>query len=283
MGKLGYSTLTLTDLTETLPVSLVLESNLSQNIQTKIGSLYTPDLSKDGEELIITPSLFIGTEEVETIPVKKSEEQDSNYIYYQTGDIGENGVEINYIDSSTKKDGIWVDDEGRLHYNKNLNRNITIEAYINNFKNEEHNYTIELVKTTNPINVLFLEEGNNNYNVVITTSGGREHFEEDNASPIELTATLYHGVTPITDNIEYLWDVVTDLDDDPLKNWSANTRSITVERALVKSVEVFNCTIKNKTTGLSYFSTKILRDFTDGYTNQLIADNTIILTHNNKQ
>ena len=281
MGKLGYSTLTLTDLTETLPVSLVLESNLSQNIQTKIGSLYTPDLSKDGEELIITPSLFIGTEEVETIPVKKSEEQDSNYIYYQTGDVGENGIEINYIDSSTKKDGIWVDNEGRLHYNKNLNRNITIEAYINNFKNEEHNYTIELVKTTNPINVLFLEEGNNNYNVVITTSGGREHFEEDNASPIELTATLYHGVTPITDNIEYLWDVVTDLDDDPLKNWSANTRSITVERALVKSVEVFNCTIKNKTTGLSYFSTKILRDFTDGYTNQLIADNTLILTPNN--
>ena len=105
MGKLGYSSITLIDLTETLPISLVLESSLPQNIQTKIGNLYTPDLSEDGEELIITPSLFIGTEEVKTIPVKKSEEQDSNYIYYQTGDIGENGTEINYIDSSTRKDG----------------------------------------------------------------------------------------------------------------------------------------------------------------------------------
>ena len=281
MGKLGYSTLTLTDLTQTLPVSLVLESNLSQNIQTKTGNLYTPYLSQDGKELIITPSLFIGTEEVKTIPVKESEEQDSNYIYYQTGDIGKDGVEINYADSSTEESGIWVDDEGKLHYKKNLDHNITIKAYISNFKNEKHNYTIELVKTTNPINILFLEEGDNNYNVVITAVGGREHFEEGSAAPIELTATLYHGITPIVDNIEYLWDVVTDSDDDPLKNWSANTQSITVERALVKSVEVFNCTIKNNATGLSYFSTKILRDFTDGYTNQLIADKSLILTPNN--
>ena len=129
---------------------------------------------------------------------------------------------------------------------KNLNRNITIEAYINNFKNEEHNYTIELVKTTNPINILFLEEGNNNYNVVITTSGGREHFEEDDASPIKLTATLYRGATPITDNIEYLWDVVTDSDDDPLKNWSANTQSVTIERASVKSKRLCRCLILSR-------------------------------------
>ena len=292
MGKLGYSTLTLTDLTETLPVSLVLESNLSQNIQTKTGNLYTPNLSQEGEELIITPSLFIGTEEIKPIPVKKSEEQDSNYIYYQTGDIGEDGVEINYTDSSTQNDGVWVDNEGRLHYNKNLNRNITIEAYINNFKNEKHNYTIELVKTTNPINILFLEEGDNNYNVVIN-SGGREHFEEGKAAPIELTATLYHGITPITEGISYKWDIVTDKDteekDDDL-NWSEDQigtdfvsvePSIIVERNKVSSVEVFSCTITVNKTGLSYTGTKILRDFTDGYTNQLIADKSLILTPNN--
>jgi hypothetical protein len=32
MGKLGYSSITLTDLTETLPVSLVLKSNKDSNI-----------------------------------------------------------------------------------------------------------------------------------------------------------------------------------------------------------------------------------------------------------
>lgn len=292
MGKLGYSSITLTDLTEMLPVSLVLESSLPQNIQTKIGNLYTPDLSKDGEELIITPSLFIGTEEVKTIPVKKSEEQDSNYIYYQTGDIGENGAEINYVDSSTQKDGIWVDDEGKLHYNKNLNRNITIEARINNFKNEKHNSTIELVKTTNPINILFLEEGNNNYNVVIN-SGGREHFEEENASPITLTAELYHGTTPITEGITYKWDIVTDTDtedEEDNTDWDedkdgtdfiSTKPNIIVERSKVSSVEVFSCTITVNKTGLSYTGTKILRDFTDGYTNQLIADKSLILTPNN--
>ena len=281
MGKLGYSTLTLTDLTETLPISLVLESNLSQNVQTKIGQLYTPDLSKEGEELIITPSLFAGAKEIKEIPIKENDEQDSNYIYYQTGEIGENGTEINYMDLSTKETGIWVDDKGRLHYKRNLNQNITIKAYIDNFKNKEYSYAIELIKAINPINILFLEEGDNNYNVVITSSDGREHFEEENAEPIELTATLYRGVTPIIDEVEYSWDVITDSDDDPLKDWTKNTQSVTIERALVKSVEVFNCTIKNKITGLSYFSTKILRDFTDAYTNQLIADNTLILTPNN--
>lgn len=293
MGKLGYSSITLTDLTEMLPVSLVLESSLPQNIQTKIGNLYTPDLSKEGEELIITPSLFIGTEEVKTIPVKKSEEQDSNYIYYQTGDIGENGAEINYVDSSTKKDGIWVDDEGKLHYNKNLNRNITIEARINNFKNEKHNSTIALVKTTNPINILFLEEGNNNYNVVITSSGGREHFEEGNASPITLTAKLYHGTTPITEGISYKWDIITDKDTEEKNDdldWSEDKigtdfvsvePSIEVERNKISSIEVFSCTITINKTGLSYIGTKILRDFTDSYTNQLIADKSLILTPNN--
>lgn len=277
MGKLGYSTLTLTDLTETLPVSLVLESNLSRNIQTKIGNLYTPNFNKEGKELIITPSLFIGTEEI-SIPIKNSEEQDSNYIYYQTGELDENNHEINYVDSSTKDTGIWVDELGRLHYKKNLTSNTTIEAYIAGFKNENHGYTVDLVKTNNPINILFLEEGNNNYNVVITSSGGREHFEEENASPIELTAELYYGINKIT-NVEYLWDVVTD--NDELKDWSANTETITVERSFVKSVEVFSCTITDVSTGLSYAATKILRDFTDAYTNQLIADNTLILTPNN--
>ena len=64
MGKLGYSSVTLTDLTETIPVTLVLKTNQSKNIQTKVGSLYNPDFSSGDKELIITPSLFLGQQDL---------------------------------------------------------------------------------------------------------------------------------------------------------------------------------------------------------------------------
>jgi hypothetical protein len=48
MGRLGYSSVTLTDLTETIPITLALETNQPKNIQTKIGSLYTPNFAEKG-------------------------------------------------------------------------------------------------------------------------------------------------------------------------------------------------------------------------------------------
>ena len=86
MGLLGYSTISLTDLTEVLPASLYLSSSLVSNAQTKEGDNYTPDFSQDGNEVIITPSFFVGTSEV----VKKEGETDCPYkdnIRYTCGDI----------------------------------------------------------------------------------------------------------------------------------------------------------------------------------------------------
>ena len=45
MGKLGYSSVTITDLTESIPVSLILEINKEKNIQTKAGTTYSPDFT----------------------------------------------------------------------------------------------------------------------------------------------------------------------------------------------------------------------------------------------
>ena len=87
MAKLGYGLMTLTDLTETIPISLVLET--SQHIQTKTGNLYEPNF-EDGEELIITPSLFQGSKEI-PIPLGVGDGK----LYYQTGEMDTNG-EIKY-------------------------------------------------------------------------------------------------------------------------------------------------------------------------------------------
>ena len=62
MGLLGYGSLTLTDLTDALPASLNLSSSLNSNIQVKEGNISTPDFRKEG--VIITPSLFLGGDEV---------------------------------------------------------------------------------------------------------------------------------------------------------------------------------------------------------------------------
>ena len=193
MGRIGYSSVTLTDLTETIPVALVLETNLPQNIQTKVGNLYTPELSK-GEELIITPSLFRGKEEIyfkDHPEYLKPNNRTSGFLYYEIGST------IYKWDGRTT--GIHVDDEGRLHYNSNLTGNIMIEAYIEDFEDVIHHYTLDLVQATNPINILFLEEGNDNYFATIECEGGREHFEDTNANAITMTAKLYKGLENLLD------------------------------------------------------------------------------------
>lgn len=274
MGKIGYNSITLTDLTETLPISLILETN--QNIQTKMGDLYTPNFSEEGKELIITPSLFLGREKI-SIPIKK-EGLDSNYIYYQVGEIDENGIEKNYFDESTKvTDKIWVDEEGKLHYQKNLIQNLTIEAYIKDYKNETHNYTIDLIQAMNPVNILFLEDNNQNYQAIITSTNDREFFNQENISPIELTASLYNGTIPI-ENVDYFWDIVSDKDDGSSSDWTATTQVVEIERNLIKSAEIFCCTITDKNTGISYKATKILHDFTDSYSGRLISNKPLIFS-----
>lgn len=292
MGKLGYSTYTLTDLTETLPISLVLETNQEQNVQIKEGEFYTPNF--EGEELIITPSLFLGSIEKE-VPTNYT---GGSYIYYETGEMeeledGSIHEKQYYYYKDNELEEVYVDVEGRLHYKKNLKENLTIEAYIVGFKNKvDQDYvTSELVRAQNPITILLLEQGKGIYTLVISSSRNREHFEENNKEDIILTATLYKGAEPILDGVEYEWDIVTDMDteqedddysDENNKNDKTDFISrgpeITIQRTDVDNIQVYQCTATFN--GLEFSAQKIIRDFTDGYTNQLIADSSLILTPN---
>lgn len=281
MGKLGYNTLTLTDLTETLPISLILESNQEQNIQTKEGDFYTPNFSLKGEELIITPSLFLGSIEKE-IPVNYTE---GSYIYYEIGEMEklEDGSVYEkqyYFYEGNESEEIYVDNKGCLHYKKNLERNLTIEAYVTGFKNkvDQDSTIFRLVRAQNPITILLLEQGKGMYTLVISSNDGREHFEENNKKEITLTATLYKGSEAITEGVTYLWDTITDSDDNSNNDFKKEGKEITIQRTEVNNIQVYQCSATLN--GLEYSSQKIIRNFTDGYTNQLIADSSLILTPN---
>ena len=251
MGKLGYSSITLTDLTETLPVSLVLKSNKDSNIQTKVGSLYTPNFSE--EELIITPSLFLGQEDLRIEENEKlinpALNSGSGYLYYEIGNerYEYNGSTIgNYVDIK-----------------ENLNKNITIEAYIQNYFNETHNYYIKLISATNPINFLLMEENTSGFQATIECAGGREFFEDSNASPIIMTALLYNGKEIINEENDsrftYIWNRLSD-------NSVSNTRSLIVNRSSLFNRDYFTCTITDNNTGIVYTASRFLYDFTDTYT-----------------
>ena len=287
MGKIGYSSVTLTDLTETLPVTLVLETSLEQNIQTKVGNLYTPNFIE--EELIITPSLFLGQEDLEIhkneIFVVPNERQDG-YIYYQIGDI-ENNEEINYYYGSTAESSeVWVDKQGKLHIKRNLTKNLTVEANITNFYLPEHDYHVPKVSEVTPLNILLLEAGSSEYSAIITSSG-REYFDEGNTEAITLTALLYKGATPLESGVSYKWDIMTDKDtpdteeDDGGFNSSdfiSREQSITVTRDKVHNTEIFICNMSlTDGSGLTFIANKILRDFSDEYSNNLFASSSTIL------
>ena len=283
MGRVGYSSITVTDLTETIPVNLLLETNKEENIQVKIGSLYQPDFSKNEEELIITPSLFLGQQELingEDYNFVMPNGRTDGYIFYQNGDLDSNGLEKKYYyGSSSIIDGIWVDEFGRLHYKKNLTRNIMIEAYIENFINKDHNYTIPLIKATNPINFLLLDGTEGNYSVIISAKDSknkditRQHFEDRDANPITLTAILYNGTEQITldKNNDYVcnWYKLTDATNNP---WQSGVSSCEITRADVFSEEKIKCEILDKKTNLTYFSTIDIWDLKEDYDCQIIKN-----------
>ena len=282
LGKLGYSSITLTDLTNTLPVSLVLESNLENNIQVKTGTKYTPDFSKNGNGVIITPSLFLGQEEIrlENNLVKPEKENDSGYIYYEIGNT-------RYQYSETPEENKnYVDEMGCLHIIENLDSNITIEAYIEDFKVVAHDYEVSLVTATNPVSILLLEEGTSNYQAVIECEGGREHFEDTNSKNITMTATLYKGneilnYKKLADgSIEkvagfiYSWERLSDGDSLP----DGLDFQFVVKRANTVNREYYTCTITEEATGLSYTASQFIYDFTDEYNCSINYDRAPVLT-----
>ena len=282
---IGSAQITLTDLTDTLPVYLMLESNLDQNLQVKEGDLYTPKFSGENNEIIVTPSLFVGREEQYDYYDK---------IYYQVGETNANGNEINYSQASTSTT-IWVDNQGRLHYNKDLTKSITIEAYIDNYPIPGRSQTVN-VQANNPINIMFVESGGNEYTATIKSSGGREHFEESKQDVITLTAELRKGGQLVSTGVTYKWDIVTDTDsttttDDSStisgltttkKDFVATGKTLNVSRSDVSGAEVFICTMTlNDGSGLSFTASKVIRDFMDSFQSQIIADTSLILTPSN--
>lgn len=277
MGKLGYSSITLTDLTETLPMSLVLENTSGYTTQTKTGELYIPNFKE--KELIITPSLFRGNEEID---IKENSELLAELKYEIN--IGEEEQIVSYgnplneiIDGQTLIIA-EVDNNGVLHYKKNLIANLTIEALISKYVDSVHNIEHEQIFSSNSLSILFLEHGNNAY-VPVIESGGREHFEEANQTDITLTAKLYYNGRPIDEeNLEFLWDKVSDVDDGSNEDFSATTPSISVQRKSVGSTQIYSCRITDKKTKIEYVVSKIIRDFTDLYNSVLIASDTLILT-----
>ena len=271
MSKLGYSSITLTDLTETLPVSLILENNLDNNVQIKIGNLYTPNF-KAGEGVIITPSLYLGQEDLEienhpefVNPNYNGEIRTSGFIYYKIN-------QERYWYNSDISTEIYVDLQGRLHLQKNLNENITIEAFIDDFYNKEHNYIVELVQSTNPISLLFLEEGLDQIVASIECLDGREHFEDRNANNITMIPTLYQGTQILNYTIEngekifdsrftYSWSKISGEVEESKKEQAIYI----VERKEISNREYFTCTILDSLTGLTYVAAQFIQDFTDIY------------------
>lgn len=283
MGKLGYSSITLTDLTQTLPVSLTLESNLTKNVQIKTGTLYEPNFKEkispeeEFEGVVITPSLFLGQEDLEiekneiyVNPNFNDETRTSGFIYYEIGDI------IYKYDGRTT--GIYVDLQGRLHIEENLNENITIEAYIEDFKIEAHAYIDPLVSAINPITILLLEENSSNYQAMIICSNGREHFEDTNASPITMTASLWRGKEQISsENLLYSWYKLSDGNN----TINGSESILVIERKEIINREFFTCVITDTITGLTYSASQFIYDFTDIYACDISYDKMPLLTDNN--
>lgn len=284
MGRLGYSSVTLTDLTETIPVTLVLETNQSKNVQTKIGSLYSPDFTKAGEELIITPTLFLGQEDLH-IENQKDKfiipgGREDGFIFYQVEEIDETTqLEKNYYyGSSTEESGIWVDDQGRLHYQKNLTENLTVEAYIKDFQNEEHSYIVPLVQTVNPVQFFFLDEKEGGFTLVVSSIDGRQHFEDTNDEQIKLQAILYKGATPVdtSDQTKYSFKWVRLTDKKIFDSIEDFPNQTIVKRDDVYSEEKFVCEIEDLQTKLIHSGTIDIWDLKEDYDCVIISESGLV-------
>lgn len=272
MSLLGHDNITLVDLTEALPSSLSLSSSLSTNVQM-VGpdGSYTPDFTTD--EVIITPSFFIGSTE---IPVADY----LNLIYYHCGEMdGNQEKDIAYDASIFDSDGalidettsIYVDSLAQLHYRKNLIQNIEIEAFISGFI--YNNITYPLARTINPINILRLEYNDEAYSAFMTTEDGREHFEEGQENDITLVAQIYQGAQEVT-NVTYAWYQVGS---SGLETLPDTTKTLTVARGQIDSTGTFICDI-TAPNGTVYRISKTLTDRTDSYFGTISANSSLILT-----
>lgn len=247
MGLLGYGSLTLTDLTDALPASLNLSSSLNSNIQVKEGTVYAPDFTKGG--VIITPSLFLGGDEV------SSSKYVGKIVYTVNGEDN--------VPNAKDENGVLV----CYKIEKNLEANCSVGARIENFVSDE-NIKYTSIYSLNPVNLILLEK-NAGYSAFIESA--REHFEEGDTEPtITLTACLYSGINKLSEGVSYQW---TDSDG---TDWGTD-KSIEVSRDQIGSMETFICEITNSY-GTKFRVTKNIYDRTDAYQGAIISNGSTILT-----
>lgn len=246
MGLLGYGSLTLTDLTDALPASLNLSSSLNSNIQVKEGTVYAPDFTKGG--VIITPSLFLGGEEV------PSSKYVGKIVYTVNGEDN--------VPNAKDENGVLV----CYKIEKNLEANCSVSARIENFVSDE-NIKYTSIYSLNPVNLILLEK-NAGYSAFIESA--REHFEEGDTNPIILTARLYSGINELSEGVSYQW---TDSDG---TDWGTG-KSIKVNRDQIGSMETFICEMTNSY-GTKFRVSKNLYDRTDAYQGAIISNGSTILT-----
>lgn len=278
MAQLGYSSLTLTDLTDTLSVNILLDSSLDQDFQRKLDTKYEPDFTKIGEELIITPTLLLGNEKID-IPV--SSEKRTGYIYYQIGDFDSNGNEINYYyGGQAENSTVYVDRQGKLHYKKNLSKNLKIKAYIDNFIIKDNDVLVDRVDTLVPIEIIFFEGPSEIYGY-ITSQDGREWFEESMRDDITLEVKLYSGEEiSNSSNYNYKWEIAAGdiqelVDTDKV---TINNHLIDIKRSAINSMQVFICTVTGKSLTTPIILTKEIRDLSDKYDCDFISDKPLIFS-----
>lgn len=246
MGLLGYGSITLTDLTEALPISLNLSSSLTTNIQIKEGTNCIPDFEKEG--VIITPSVFLGGEEV---------------------DASKYADKIKYSINGNIEAPNWRDEKGNqvcYKISKNLEENISIGASISNFTSDE-GITYTAVYALNPITLMLLEK-DGGFSAFIEST--RDFFDEDNSDNITLTAKLYAGANEQTEGVSYAWF-------DSQGNSQGTEKTLTIKRDDVGSIETFICEMTNQYE-TKFRVSKNIYDRTDSYYGSIISNGSTILT-----
>lgn len=246
MGLLGYGSITLTDLTEALPISLNLSSSLATNIQVKEGEKCIPDFTKEG--VIITPSVFLGGEEVDASKYADKINYSVNGITTEPNEKDKNGNLVCYKIAS------------------NLTENISIGANISNFTSDE-GITYTAVYALNPITLMLLEK-DGGFSAFIEST--RDFFDEDNSGDIVLTAKLYAGADEQTEGVSYVWL-------DSQGNSQGTEQTLTVKRDEVSSIETFICEMTNQY-GTKFRVSKNIYDRTDSYFGSIISNGSTILT-----
>ena len=248
MGLLGYDSITITDITDVNPIRLDLTSSQPIYQTKRAGEKYEPDYTIS--PLIITPSLYFGTEEV-------SLEKYKNKIKFYINEEIITNTETIYVENAC------------LYIKENLIRNTQIKAVINNITDDRTNVEYESISES--LSFYLLSYDSSGYTAFIESNNGRYDFSNADSSPITLTARLFLGNVEQDFGVSYLWSRSSG---EALEN--NTSKNLTIERANIYSHENFICKITYES--VSYITTCAIDDRTDLYTGAIISDTSLVMT-----